>query len=306
MEITDLPSVGPATAEKLKNAGFISVLDIAIAHPSNVAALGGVSPAIARKIVQVAREKLDCKFEDGTTIEENLKGYKITTSSSAFDSILDGGIKSGGITEVFGEFGTGKTQLGHQLAVNALKEFPDGEVLYIDTEGTFTPIRIRQMAKAKGLAEDDILRRVKVAKAYNSNDQIFYAEKAEELFKQGNKIVLVIVDSLMALFRAEYTGRGALADRQQMVNRHMRTLQRMADLYEVPVFVTNQVSADPGNPYVFHPRAIGGYIVSHNSRERIFLRRGQQGSRVAKLVDSNYLPDAEVSYIITENGVEDL
>ena len=128
----------------------------------------------------------------------------------------------------------------------------------------------------------------------------------DSLFKRGDKVVLLIVDSLTAHFRAEYTGRGTLADRQQKLNKHMRTLSKLADIYDIPVLVTNQVSTNPGVFYGNPNQAIGGNIVGHNSRERIFLRKGAKGTRVAKLVDSPYLPDAEATYIVTEKGLEDI
>ena len=305
-ELTKLPSVGETTAQKLGESGYDTILSIAVAHPSNLVDASGVSEAVARKIIKAARDEMGFGFINGVETEQNIKVKKISTGSKAFDAILDGGVKSGGITEVFGEYGSGKTQVAHQLSVNVLSENPENTVVYIDTEGTFTPVRIRQMAKAKGLDEEDILKRIFIAKANNSDHQMFLAEQLDTLFKQGKKVELIIVDSLTAHFRAEYTGRGTLADRQQKLNKHMRVLQKVADLRNIPVFVTNQVSSNPGVFYGNPTQAIGGNIVGHNSRERIYLRRGAKGTRVAKLIDSPYLQDAEASYMVVEGGLADV
>jgi DNA repair protein RadA len=308
MELTDLPGVGETTAQKLIEGGYDTVLSIAVARPSVLVELVGMSEATARKVIKAARDAMNIGFVDALQTEENQvgKGFIISTSSKAIDAILAGGVKSGGITEVYGEYGSSKTQIAHQLSVNVLRDFPDGKVVYIDTEGTFTPLRIRQMAKAQKLDIDDTLKRIMVAKAYNSDHQMFLAEQIDALIKKGEKVKLIIVDSLTAHFRAEYIGRGELADRQQKINKHMRTLQKIADLNDIPVFVTNQVSANPGVFYGNPTQAIGGNIVGHNSRERIFLRRGPKGTRVAKLVDSPFLPDAEAGFTVTEGGIVDI
>jgi DNA repair protein RadA len=308
LTLTNLPGVGPATVEKLESAGLGTVLSVAVAHPSTLIDVAGMSEATARKVIKAARDMMGIGFTDGLNLEEtqSKKGFMISLGVKTFDDILAGGIKSGGITEVYGEWGSGKTQITHQLCVNVLKQFPDGVVVYIDTEGTFTPLRIRQMAKAKGLNEDETLKKIMVAKAFNSDHQVFLAESVEGLFKQNKNVVLVIVDSLTAHFRAEFTGRGTLADRQQKINKHMRTLSKLADIRDIPVFVTNQVSASPAVFYGNPNQAIGGNIVGHNSRERIFVRKGAKGTRVAKLVDSPFLADAEASYVVTENGLEDI
>lgn len=305
-ELTQLEGVGPATIEKLATVGIDNILGVAVAHPATLVEVCGMTEPTARKIIKAAREKMGFGFVDGITQEESLKISRISTNSKKFDAILDGGIKSGGITEVYGQFGSGKTQLGHQLTVNVLLDNPKGVVVYIDTENTFSAARIRQMSRAKKADEEDILKRVYVAKAYNSDHQIFLSEQIESLFKQEKQVVLIVVDSVMAHFRAEYVGRGTLADRQQKLNKHLHTLQKIADIHNIPVFVTNQVTTNVGVMFGNPEQAIGGNILSHTAREIIYLRKGKAGSRVAKLVDSNYLQDAEVSYIVTEDGIQDL
>ncbi len=221
--------------------------------------------------------------------------------------MLGGGIETGAITEAFGEFGSGKTQLGHYLAVRTLKLYPDAIVVYIDTENTFRPERIRQFAEGQGLDPDEVLQRIRVARAYNSDHQMLLAEKVEDLIKkQGLSVKLVVVDSLTSHFRAEYVGRGTLAERQQKLNKHMHTLLRLADANNLAVYVTNQVMAKPDTFFGDPTTSIGGHIVGHSSTFRIYLRKGKKNSRVAKLIDSPYLPEGEAAFMIETSGLRDV
>ena len=215
--------------------------------------------------------------------------------------------KSSAITECFGQYGSSKTQVAHQLVINTIKQDPTAIVVYIDTENTFRPERIIGMAKGAGLDPEVILKGVKVAKAYNSDHQMLLAEKVDELITKKNlNVRLVIVDSLTAHFRAEFVGRGTLAERQQKLNKHMHVLAKTADMHNVCVYVTNQVMSKPDQFFGDPTEAIGGHIVGHNSTFRIYLRKGKKGSRVAKLVDSPCLPDGECAFMVTEDGLRDL
>ncbi len=305
--LMELPGVGAATAEKLENAGYVDLLSIAVASPAELVEVSGVTEATARKIIQAARASFDMGFETGDELlKKRLQVERISTGSKAFDAMLGGGFETSAIVECFGEFGSGKTQLGHILAVNAYKQDPSSVTVYIDTENTFRPERIVQIAEGAGLNVDDVLKSIRVARAYNSDHQMLLAEKVDELIsKQGIKVKLVVVDSLTAHFRAEFIGRGTLAERQQKLNKHMHHLLRLTNKYNICVYVTNQVMARPdvffGDPTV----AIGGHIVAHTSTYRIYLRKGKKGSRVAKLVDSPSMPEAECGFIVRQHGLED-
>ncbi|MBW3012413.1 DNA repair and recombination protein RadA [Candidatus Woesearchaeota archaeon] len=303
--LSDLPGVGAATVEKLEAAGFTDFLGVAVASPADLAEKVGMTPSGARKIIQAARSMLDMGFTSGDALLEKRKSViKIKVPSEEINKLLDGGFETGAITEAFGQYGSSKTQIGHQLAVSCQQT--GGKAVYIDTENTFRPERIIQMAKALGMDPDQALKNIKVARAYNSDHQMLLAEKVEELVRKDKDIRVVIVDSLTAHFRAEFIGRGTLADRQQKLNRHMHILSKLADSYNVCVFVTNQVMAKPDQFFGDPTEAIGGHIVGHNSTFRIYLRKGKKGSRVAKLVDSPNLPEAEAAFVITEDGVRDL
>ena len=305
--IEDLPGVGAATAEKMMEAGFSDLMSVAVATPGEIVAAAGVTEATARKAINFARNTLRMDFESGDQILKKRELIeRTTTGSKAFDDLMAGGFETSAITECFGAYGSGKTQLAHVLTVNTIKRNPDAFVVYIDTENTFRPERIQQIAKANEVDPDAALKQIKVARAFNSDHQMLLAEKINELVKQGLNIRLVIVDSLTAHFRAEFVGRGTLADRQQKLNKHMHTLMRLATMNNLCVYVTNQVMTKPDMFFGDPTEAIGGNIVAHNSMFRIYLRRGKKGSRVAKLVDSPSLPDGEAIFFIDGDGVKDV
>jgi DNA repair protein RadA len=304
--IEDLPGVGSATAEKLLLAGFDNLMAIAVATPGELSDASGVTETAARKMIQAARANLDMGFQSGNDVLiKRSKVIKIKSGSSNIDKLLDGGFETGAITECYGQYGSSKTQIAHVLCVSCQVDDPEAVAVFIDTENTFRPERIIQMAKGFGLDPEETLSRIKVAKAYNSDHQMLLAEKVEDIIKQGDKVRLVVVDSLTAHFRAEFIGRGTLAERQQKINKHMRVLSRLADIHNLCVYVTNQVMSKPDAFFGDPTEAIGGHIVGHNSTFRIYLRRGKKGTRVAKLVDSPNLPDDECLFMVTEDGLID-
>ena len=235
LTMEDLPGIGPKGAQKLKEAGYAELISVAAASPGEISAACGISSATAEKIIQSARSMLDMGFKTAADLQERRKEVgKITTGSKSLDALLGGGIETQAITEAFGQFGSGKSQIGFQAAVNV--QLPKGEgglngrCIFIDTESTFRPERITQLAEAKGLDPKKVLKNIFIAKAYNSDHQIVLAEKAKELIKEHN-VKLIVVDSLMSHFRSDYSGRGELAPRQQKLNRHMHALQKLADTY---------------------------------------------------------------------------
>ena len=310
--VKDLPGVGAATAEKLAEAGFDTLMAIAVATPSEVVHASGVGENIARKIINTARDKMEMGFESGDDLLKKRENIgRISTGAKSVDILLGGGgIETGTITEMYGAFGSGKSAIAHTLAVNAIlpKEQGgvEGSVVWIDTEMTFRPERIKQIAEARGLNSDEILKNIKSGRAFNSDHQMLMVDKIDELIKNGTNIKLVIVDSLMNHFRSEFTGRGQLSERQQKLNKHIHSLARLANSYDVAIYVTNQVMAKPDVFFGDPTEAIGGHIVAHGTGVRIYLRRGKKGTRVAKLIDSPSLPEGECAFRITEKGISDL
>ena len=305
--IYDLPGVGAATAEKLIAVGFDDLMSIAVATPAELIDTTGMGDALAKKLIAVARSSLEMGFESGEELmKRREKVIRLKTGSKAFDTLLGGGLETGAIVECFGEFGSGKTQLGHALTVNVQSVEKDAVAVYIDTENTFRPERIIQLAKGAGLDEEQVLKNIKVARAYNSDHQMLLAEKIEDLIKkQGLNVKLVVIDSLTAHFRAEFIGRGTLADRQQKLNKHMHVLLKLADTYNLCVYVTNQVMAKPDMFFGDPTQAIGGHIVAHASTFRVYLRKGKKGTRVAKLIDSPSQPEGEAGFYVDETGIKD-
>ncbi|MBR9690321.1 DNA repair and recombination protein RadA [Candidatus Woesearchaeota archaeon] len=304
----DLPGVGAATAEKLEMAGYSDMMGVAVATSGELVESGGVTEATARKIINAARSALDMGFESGQDfLKKREDVIKLKLKSEAINELMGGGFETGAITECFGEYGSGKTQIGHALAVMCQKQDPDAVAVYIDTEGTFRPERIVQFAQGAGLDVEKTLKQIRVAKAYNSDHQMLLVEKVGDMIKKdGLKIQVVIVDSLTSHFRAEFIGRGTLAERQQKLNKHMHALLKLADMNNICVYVTNQVQADPAQFFGDPTKAVGGHIVAHASTFRIYLRKGKKGTRVAKLIDAPNLAESEAAFVIAEDGIKDL
>lgn len=309
--VSELPGIGAATLEKLNIAGYLDLMSIAVATPGELVGATEMSEATAKKVIAIARANLEINFESGDDVlKKRQLVIKITTGSKELDKLMGGGIETGAITECYGQYGSGKSQIAHNLAVRCQlpieKGGAEGMAVFIDTESTFRPERIVQMANGLNLDPNLVLKNIKVARAFNSDHQALLAEKVEDLIKkQGLPIRLIIVDSLTAHFRAEFIGRGTLADRQQKINKHMHSLMKMADKYNVAVYVTNQVMAKPDTFFGDPTEAIGGHIVAHNSTYRLYLRRGKKGTRVAKMVDSPNMPEAEAIFAVDEKGLKD-
>lgn len=311
-KLTDIPGIGPGIAMKLEAAGIYDLMGLAVMSPAALSDLAGVGEAVARKAIQAARGMMKLGFTDGLDFDRKRSEVTyITTGSKNLNDLFGGkGVESRAITECYGAFGSGKTQLGLTLAVNV--QMPKeqggagGKAVFIDTEGTFRPDRIRQIAEGIGANPEKVLKNILVARAFNSDHQILLLDKITELIKeQKEPIKLVIVDSLTAHFRAEFSGRGQLADRQQKLNKYLHHLMKLAEQHNVAVYVTNQVMANPAMMFGDPTTAIGGNIVGHASTYRVYLRRGKQGTRVAKMIDAPNLPENEAAFYLTQQGVRD-
>ncbi|MDY6964829.1 MAG: DNA repair and recombination protein RadA [Halobacteriota archaeon] len=313
--LEELDGVGPATAEKLREAGFGSIETIAVMSPSELASVAEIGELTASKIINSARREAKIGgFETGDVVFERRKQVKkLTTGSTSLDELLGGGLETQSITEFYGEFGSGKTQVAHQLAVNVQRPEEDGglngSTIIIDTENTFRPERIKQMSEGVGLEYEEALKNIHVARAYNSNHQILLMERASELAKElkdsEKPVRLLIVDSVTAHFRAEYVGRGTLADRQQKINKHLHDLMRFSDLNNSIIMVTNQVQSKPDAFFGDPTRPIGGHVLGHTATFRLYLRKSKGEKRIARLVDSPNLPEGEAVFSVTEEGLRD-
>jgi len=341
-DLEELPGVGPATAEKLEENGYDSYQGIAVASPGELSNTADIGESSAADIINAAREAADIGgFETGSTVLERREQIgKLSWGVDEVDDLLGGGVETQSITEVYGEFGAGKSQVTHQLSVNV--QLPaehgglEGSAIFVDSEDTFRPERIEQMVKGladevladtlvlHGIVEDEadadptdegqlddlvasVLEKIHVAKAFNSNHQILLAEKAQEIASESQDeefpVRLLAVDSLTAHFRAEYVGRGELADRQQKLNKHLHDLMRVGDLNNTAVVVTNQVASNPDSFFGDPTQPIGGNILGHTSTFRIYLRKSKGNKRIVKLVDAPNLPDGEGVMRVEEDGL---
>ena len=337
-DLEELPGVGPATADKLHDAGFDSFEGIAVASPGELSNTADIGDSTAADIIQAARDQADIGgFETGAAVLERRDQIgKLSWLIDDVDELLGGGVETQSITEVYGEFGSGKSQVTHQLCVNV--QLPPsegglgGSAIFIDSEDTFRPERIDDMVRglpdatleafleARGIegGPDDeealdtllesVLDQIHVAKAFNSNHQILLAEKAQELASESQDdeypVRLLAVDSLTAHFRAEYVGRGELAERQQKLNKHLHDLMRVGDLNNTAVIVTNQVASNPDSFFGDPTQPIGGNILGHTSTFRIYLRKSKGDKRIVRLVDAPNLADGEAVMRVQDGGLK--
>jgi DNA repair protein RadA len=309
IELEDLPGVGKVIADKLRAIGYTDPMVIAVTSPSELASIAEIGEGQASKIIKSIRDILDIGYETADKVlEKRTSIAKISTGSKNLDTLLGGGIESQAITESYGAFGSGKTQIGFQIAtmVQLPKEKGGlaGRALWIDTENTFRPERIVQIANGLKMDPAAALRNIHVGRAYNSEHQMLLVEKAPEMIEEKN-IKLVVIDSLTSHFRADFMGRGELAGRQQKLNKHLHQLQRLADAYNLAVYITNQVMSRPDVLFGDPTAPVGGHILGHMSTYRMYLRRGREGTRIARIIDAPNLVEGEAVFMITEAGIKD-
>lgn len=314
-DLSDLEGVGPVTKKKLEEAGVHNLMDLVVRGPVELEEISNMTPETCDKIVTKARKQLTATglitkdFASATEIYKKRQTIgMITTGTDSLDSLLIGGVETQAITEVYGEYGCGKTQFCHTLCVTVQKSMTEGGleggVLYIDTEGTFRPERIVTIAKAHNMDPSSVLDSIIVARAYNSSHQVLILEEAGKIIKEEN-IRLIISDSTTGLFRSEYLGRGTLANRQQKLGRYIRLLSRIAETYNCAVVATNQVSATPDTFYGDPTRPVGGNVVGHASTYRIYFKKGGKNKRIARIIDSPHHPSNESVFELGERGVQD-
>jgi len=313
LSVSKLEASGISAAEvkKLRECGFQTIESVAFATKKTLLELK-FSEVKADKIIAEASKLIPMGFMTASEYNMQRKDIiQISTGSKDLDKLLDGGIETGSITELFGEFRTGKTQLCHQLCVTCQLPFDDGggegKALYIDTEGTFRPERCLAIAERYGLNGNDVLDNIAYARAYNSDHQMKLLAQASQMMVES-RFALLIVDSATALYRTDYSGRGQLADRQMHLAQFLRQLLRLADEYGVAVVVTNQVvatvdgsamfSADPKKP-------IGGNIMAHASTTRLKFRKGKGTQRICQVYDSPSLPEKDAIFSIGPEGITD-
>eukprot|EP01112_Ceratiomyxa_fruticulosa_P020161 TRINITY_DN679_c0_g1_i1.p1 TRINITY_DN679_c0_g1~~TRINITY_DN679_c0_g1_i1.p1 ORF type:complete len:354 (+),score=83.45 TRINITY_DN679_c0_g1_i1:395-1456(+) len=312
--VTKLEGNGITSADikKLQEAGFNTVESIAYSTKKTLAAIKNISDAKAEKLIAEAAKLVPMGFTTAMEIHKQRQEIiQVTTGSKELDKLLDGGIETGSITEIFGEFRTGKTQICHTLAVTCQLPLSsnggEGKALYIDTEGTFRPERLLAIAERYGLSGEDVLDNVAYARAHNSEHQSQLLIQASAMMSES-RFALLVVDSATALYRTDFSGRGELSERQRHLARFLRQLQGLADEFGIAVVITNQVvsQVDGGAMFQADPKKpIGGNIIAHASTTRLSLRKGRGETRICKIYDSPCLPESEATFAINSDGIGD-
>ncbi|KAM5356125.1 hypothetical protein ACJ41O_002771 [Fusarium nematophilum] len=296
------------------DGGYNTVESVAYTPRRVLEQIKGISEQKAGKILGEASKLVPMGFTTATEMHQRRSELiSITTGSKNLDTLLAGGIETGSVTELFGEFRTGKSQICHTLAVTCQLPFDmgggEGKCMYIDTEGTFRPVRLLGVANRFGLSGEEVLDNVAYARAYNSDHQLQLLNQAAAMMCE-TRFSLLIVDSATSLYRTDFCGRGELSNRQTHLAKFMRTLQRLADEFGIAVVITNQVVAqvDGGPSAMFNPdpkKPIGGNIIAHASTTRISLKKGRGETRIAKIYDSPCLPESDTLFAIGEEGIGD-
>jgi DNA repair protein RadA len=315
LDLQDIEGIGPTTAKKLKEAGITSVLGLAVTSAEQLAVDISFSKDTAAAFIvgaqNLLRESNVLEKEFVTAdfvLKERKSMLRCSTGSKSLDGLLLGGIETQAVTEFYGEFGSGKSQICHTLCAMASRPQSekgfDGKVIYVDTEGTFRPERLQQIATARGFNAPEILKNTAICKVYNSTQLELIIK---DLGRQINKFKakLIIVDSVISLHRAEYLGRGTLADRQQRLNSILHKLVRIAEIYNIAVVITNQVQSSPDAFFGDPTKAAGGNVIGHTSTYRIYLRKSGE-NRIAKMIDSPYHPYSDTSFTINNRGIDDV
>jgi len=310
-DLSQIKGINARQIKLLQDNGISTAEALAMSPGSTVSDIDGLGDKTAKKLIWNARNALGMtEFIQAKDIDENVEF--MTTGSSELNKILGGGFQTGKLTEVYGPFKSGKTALAHTISVTSQLSVKNGglntSVAYIDTENTFSKEKIKRIAKRFGLNPNETLSRIYHARIYSSDHQSQMIQKAETLCKTRG-VRLIIIDSLMALLRAEYVGIGKLAPRQALLNNIIHTLSRIAETYNCAVLLTNQVAVKMMGMFSTND-AIGGNIVAHGCHFRVmFKTKGFSSNnslkRRAVIVDAPDLPPEECEFFITSAGIAD-
>lgn len=311
--------ISPAYRKKLQSIGITEPMGLAVANPEDLMNYLGLARDVASSMIESAQRLLADKkiIDKGILTAKEIEARRarvkfITTGAKALDEILKGGIETSAVTEVYAEFGAGKSQMCFSVAVNAQLPADKGGLgqgagcIWIDTERTFRPERIKEIAAFKGMDPEAVIDKMVVAQIQNAAHLEMFIKELVRLIRQYNAKV-VVVDSIIALHRAEFAGRGTLYDKQHKIHVIMNQLVKLADFFNIAILITNQVSASPDNVYGSDPmKPTGGNIVAHMSTYRLSMRKGGGGTRIVRIVDSPYHPYTDCRVMIGKVGVMDV
>jgi DNA repair protein RadA len=322
VSMDEIPDITSDMIDKLKKLNIDSVYQLAVQSPVELASEyedTSLNVESAAKLIVNARKILlqnDVLTSEFSTADEALEKRNMLTryviGSENFDGFLNGGFETQAITELVGEFGSGKSQICHTLCVaanqlieNGRDNSVTGNIIFIDSENTFRAARVHQIAEQRGLDPLPILEKIFYCTVYSSEHLESVIDNLDKSIEQYNAKI-VIIDSIISLHRAEFSGRGTLAERQQRLGKMLNKLRRYADIYNIAVVITNQVvsSPDASHPGYDQMKAAGGNIMGHGSTYRIFLKRSGK-NRTAIMEDSPSHAYQRVKFSISENGIQD-
>ncbi len=316
MEITKLKGVGSETAKKFEKCGITLVEQLFVIPPPQIAEILGIDNDSAQELFRKAREVYQTDDKNAKLFISGLEAdkeddiiEKINPGTHALDKLFTGGIECGATTEIFGEYGCGKTQFCHTQAVRV--QLPEaegglkGKCVWIDTEDTFEPKRIRSISANLKVDADDILKNITVAKAFNSADQYMILKEVEKRLVEDKDIKLLVIDSAIGLFRQDYSARAMLSERQKYLDQFLTMCSNMANFHKIAVIWTNQVMINPGVFYGDPVTAVGGTVLAHKSTYRVYFKKSGK-FRIAKMIDSPKHAETEVMFGLSKSGVVDM
>jgi DNA repair protein RadA len=314
LDLCSIEEIGLATKMHLENSGFRSLKDLVVRGPVDISEATGMdfekSAVLCNRARQILEEAgvLEKSFVTARNLyDKRLRAERVSTGSKNLDNLLGGGVETRAVTEIFGEYGTGKTQICHTLCVIVSREGTHGglasKAIYVDTESTFRPERIVSICNARSIESGPVLDSIIVAKAYNTAHQELIIDEIGSII-DTNRVKLLVVDSAVAHYRAEFLGRATLSERQQKLNKFMHILLRISETYGAAVVITNQIQSSPDPVFGDIFRPTGGNVVAHTSTYRLYLKRAGR-NRIARMVDSPYHPETEVVFALSEKGATD-
>ncbi|RLE67937.1 MAG: DNA repair and recombination protein RadA [Thermoprotei archaeon] len=299
--------IGKMTINLLKKKLGIKYLrELSLYNAEELESYAGINVERAEKILRIARS-LSNRVKISTISETKIEKEVFTTGIESLDILLGGGIWTKELTEFAGEFGSGKTQLCHQLAVTVQlpiqREGLSGSCLYIDTEGTFSSSRIEKIAKRFEI--DNPLENIFYARPLTVGDLEDIVIKNVSEFLRDKNVKLIIIDSIIALYRAQFKGMEWLARRQQRINYVLDWLKRYSNIYNIAVVYTNQVVVQPVPFGIAIKSPTGGNIVAHAATHRFFLKKRKDFILIECLDSPRISRGATAQFTINREGCID-
>ena len=314
LNIDQLEGVGPVTVKKLKEFGVTSLIDICVRGAKEISEITGTAKSKADSWVFKSQKILEdnkiIRKTDMTTLEllEYQKNIDtLPVKCKAVDELMGGGVKPECTYEVYGEFGSGKTQFCLALAVEAISQ--EKNVVWVDCEDTFRPRRVVEILREREYAKDD-----KEAEKYLDRIKYYFTPNTEQLMGTINALSdviteykprVVIIDGSIGQYREEYLGRGTLAARQNQIARLMTHLKNISFYFRCSVVYTNQVLSDPSIMFGDPTKPIGGNVVGHAATYRIYFKKSGR-KHIARMVDSPEHPIADAPFALDAKGISDV